>query len=75
MDKNMLGDLDNLPEEDKMRMAVMVDQLQVRDRSTPRPPLIVPLLDPYLVLKPACPRSYFDSLRSEFVSRYSKCSD
>jgi import inner membrane translocase subunit TIM9 len=51
MDKNMLGDLDNLPEEDKMRMAVMVDQLQVRDRSTPRPSLIVPLLDPYVVPK------------------------
>lgn len=32
MDKNMLGDLDGLPEEDKMRMAAMVDQLQIRDR-------------------------------------------
>lgn len=32
MDKNMLGDLDNLPEEDKMKMAAMIDQLQIRDR-------------------------------------------
>ncbi|XP_021759264.1 mitochondrial import inner membrane translocase subunit Tim9-like [Chenopodium quinoa] len=31
MDKNMLGDLDNLPEEDKMKMAAMIDQLQIRD--------------------------------------------
>ena len=31
MDKSMLGDLDNLPEEDKVRMASMIDQLQVRD--------------------------------------------
>ncbi|PWZ56008.1 Mitochondrial import inner membrane translocase subunit Tim9 [Zea mays] len=32
MDKSMLGDLDGLPEEDKMRMAAMIDQLQIRDR-------------------------------------------
>jgi hypothetical protein len=63
MDKSMLGDLDNLPEEDKMRMAVMVDQLQVRDRSAPRPSLIMPLLDPYLLLNSAFPRSDFDSPR------------
>ncbi|TKW28617.1 hypothetical protein SEVIR_3G339800v4 [Setaria viridis] len=31
MDKSLLGDLDGLPEEDKMRMAAMVDQLQIRD--------------------------------------------
>ncbi|KAI9115337.1 hypothetical protein K1719_013656 [Acacia pycnantha] len=31
MDKNMLGDLDNLPEEDKLKMAAMIDQLQIRD--------------------------------------------
>ena len=30
----MLGDLDNLPEEDKLRMASMVDQQQIRDRSS-----------------------------------------
>jgi import inner membrane translocase subunit TIM9 len=35
MDKSMLGDLDSLPEEDKMRMAAMVDQLQIRDRFEP----------------------------------------
>ena len=35
MDKSMLGDLDGLQEEDKMRMAAMVDQLQIRDRSGP----------------------------------------
>lgn len=33
MDKSMLGDLDNLPEEDKMRMGTMIEQLQIRDRS------------------------------------------
>lgn len=33
MDKSMLGDLDNLPEEDKIRMSTMIDQLQIRDRS------------------------------------------
>ena len=27
----MIGDLDSLPEEDKMRMATMIDQLQIRD--------------------------------------------
>jgi mitochondrial import inner membrane translocase subunit TIM9 len=27
MDKSMLGDLDGLPEEDKMRMDAMIDQL------------------------------------------------
>ena len=32
MDKSMLGDLDGLPEEDKMRMAAMIEQLQIRDR-------------------------------------------
>lgn len=32
MDKSMLGDLDNLPEEDKARMSTMIDQLQIRDR-------------------------------------------
>ena len=32
MDKSMLGDLDGLPEEDKMRMASMIEQLQIRDR-------------------------------------------
>lgn len=32
MDKSMLGDLDNLPEEDKLRMSTMIDQLQIRDR-------------------------------------------
>ncbi|KAG2670171.1 mitochondrial import inner membrane translocase subunit Tim9 [Juglans microcarpa x Juglans regia] len=31
MDKSMLGDLDNLPEEDKIRMSSMIDQLQIRD--------------------------------------------
>ncbi|CAN6304821.1 unnamed protein product, partial [Urochloa humidicola] len=31
MDKSMLSDLDGLPEEDKMRMAAMIDQLQIRD--------------------------------------------
>ncbi|CAI9111721.1 OLC1v1012012C1 [Oldenlandia corymbosa var. corymbosa] len=31
MDKNMLGDLDNLPEEDKLRMNTMIEQLQIRD--------------------------------------------
>ncbi|KAJ9543655.1 hypothetical protein OSB04_023362 [Centaurea solstitialis] len=31
MDKNMLGDLGNLPAEDQARMATMIDQLQVRD--------------------------------------------
>lgn len=28
----MIGDLDSLPEADKLRMAAMIDQLQVRDR-------------------------------------------
>lgn len=32
MDKSMLGDLDALPEEDKLRMTAMIDQLQIRDR-------------------------------------------
>lgn len=32
MDKSMLGDLDSLPEEDKLRMSTMIDQLQIRDR-------------------------------------------
>lgn len=32
MDKSMLGDLDSLPEEDKLRMSSMIDQLQIRDR-------------------------------------------
>ncbi|KAK4780206.1 hypothetical protein SAY87_016312 [Trapa incisa] len=31
MDKSMLGDLDNLPEADKVRMSTMIDQLQIRD--------------------------------------------
>ncbi|XP_050369976.1 mitochondrial import inner membrane translocase subunit Tim9 [Argentina anserina] len=31
MDKSMISDLDSLPEADKQRMAVMIDQLQVRD--------------------------------------------
>ncbi|RRT52691.1 hypothetical protein B296_00044129, partial [Ensete ventricosum] len=33
MDKSMLGDLESLPEEDKIRMSAMIDQLQIRDRS------------------------------------------
>lgn len=32
MDKSMLGDLDSLPEQDKLRMSAMIDQLQIRDR-------------------------------------------
>lgn len=28
----MLGDLDSLPDEDKIRMSTMIDQLQIRDR-------------------------------------------
>ncbi|XP_054792256.1 mitochondrial import inner membrane translocase subunit Tim9-like [Prosopis cineraria] len=31
MDKSMIGDLESLPEEDKLRMAAMIDQLQIRD--------------------------------------------
>ncbi|CAI0410953.1 unnamed protein product [Linum tenue] len=31
MDKNMLAGLEGMPEEDKMRMASMIDQLQIRD--------------------------------------------
>ncbi|CAH9079905.1 unnamed protein product [Cuscuta europaea] len=31
MDKGMLSDMDNLSEEDKTRMSVMIDQLQIRD--------------------------------------------
>ncbi|URE22473.1 Mitochondrial import inner membrane translocase subunit [Musa troglodytarum] len=31
MDKRMLGDLDSLPEEDKIRMSAMIDQLQIWD--------------------------------------------
>lgn len=29
----MFGDLDSLPEEDKLRMSSMIDHLQIRDRS------------------------------------------
>ncbi|URE49475.1 Myb-like DNA-binding domain [Musa troglodytarum] len=32
MDKSLLGDLDSLPEEDKVRMSAMIEQLQIRDR-------------------------------------------
>lgn len=32
MDKNMLAGLDGLPEQDKARMAAMIDHLQLRDR-------------------------------------------
>ncbi|KAK9170486.1 hypothetical protein Syun_002626 [Stephania yunnanensis] len=32
MDKSMLGDLDSLPEEDKVKMGAMIEQLQIRDR-------------------------------------------
>ena len=32
MDKSMLGDLQSLSEEDNVRMAAMIDQLQIRDR-------------------------------------------
>lgn len=32
MDKSMLGDLDSLPDEAKLRMSAMIDQLQIRDR-------------------------------------------
>jgi len=32
MDKNIFGEVDNLPEEDKKRMTTMVEQLQTRDR-------------------------------------------
>jgi import inner membrane translocase subunit TIM9 len=42
MDKSMLGDLDGLPEEDKMRMAGMIDQLQIRDRFVPYERLLIP---------------------------------
>ncbi|XP_022145535.1 mitochondrial import inner membrane translocase subunit Tim9-like [Momordica charantia] len=31
MDKSMLADLDGLPDEDKLKMASMIDQLQIRD--------------------------------------------
>ncbi|KAK7390557.1 hypothetical protein VNO78_25866 [Psophocarpus tetragonolobus] len=31
MDKNIISDLDNFPDEDKQRMSTMVDQLQFRD--------------------------------------------
>ncbi|XP_074331316.1 mitochondrial import inner membrane translocase subunit Tim9 [Apium graveolens] len=31
MDKNMLGDLASLPQEDQAKMASMIDQLQIRD--------------------------------------------
>ncbi|KAB1224108.1 Mitochondrial import inner membrane translocase subunit Tim9 [Morella rubra] len=31
MDKNMLADLESLPEEDKVRMSTMIEQLQLRD--------------------------------------------
>ncbi|MQL77332.1 hypothetical protein Taro_009721 [Colocasia esculenta] len=31
MDKSMLGDLESLPEEDKIKMAQMIDRLQVSD--------------------------------------------
>ncbi|CAN1785573.1 hypothetical protein LINPERHAP1_LOCUS16917 [Linum perenne] len=31
MDKNMLAGLEGMPEEDKIRMASMIDQLQIRD--------------------------------------------
>ncbi|NP_001295685.1 mitochondrial import inner membrane translocase subunit Tim9 isoform X1 [Jatropha curcas] len=31
MDKNILQGLEGIPEEDKMRMAATIDQLQVRD--------------------------------------------
>ncbi|XP_004506575.1 mitochondrial import inner membrane translocase subunit Tim9-like [Cicer arietinum] len=31
MDKNIFGELDNLPDEDKQRMSTMVEQLQTRD--------------------------------------------
>ncbi|XP_062095631.1 mitochondrial import inner membrane translocase subunit Tim9 [Humulus lupulus] len=31
MDKNMMADMDSLPEEDKLRMSATIDQLQIRD--------------------------------------------
>lgn len=32
MDKNIFGDIDNVPDEDKRRMSIMVEQLQMRDK-------------------------------------------
>lgn len=32
MDKNMLGDLQSLSEEDNIKMSAMIEQLQIRDR-------------------------------------------
>ncbi|KAH9607915.1 hypothetical protein RND81_05G217000 [Saponaria officinalis] len=31
MDKSMLENLENLPEQDKMKMGAMIEQLQIRD--------------------------------------------
>ncbi|GKD06065.1 hypothetical protein Tco_1181039 [Tanacetum coccineum] len=39
MDKSMMGDLSSLPAEDQARMATMIDQLQVRDRTLDAQPL------------------------------------
>lgn len=38
MDKTVLGDLDSLPEDDKIRMSAIIDRLQSRDRSDATPP-------------------------------------
>lgn len=32
MDKNIFGDIDNVPDEEKRRMSIMVEQLQMRDK-------------------------------------------
>ncbi|KAK4775479.1 hypothetical protein SAY87_023440 [Trapa incisa] len=37
MDKTVMGDLDSLPEDDKIRMSAIIDRIQNRDRSATTP--------------------------------------
>ncbi|PKU68891.1 Mitochondrial import inner membrane translocase subunit Tim9 [Dendrobium catenatum] len=66
MDKSMLGDLDNLPEEDKVRMSTMIDQLQIRDRVGKKS---VRILRMYNSLVERCFNDCVDSFRRKTLDK------
>ncbi|KAA8549268.1 hypothetical protein F0562_000952 [Nyssa sinensis] len=68
MDKSMLGDLSSLPEDDKLRMAAMIDQLQIRDRSL-LPLLIIFILRMYNSLVERCFNDCVDTFRRKSLDK------
>ncbi|KAH1224840.1 Mitochondrial import inner membrane translocase subunit Tim9 [Glycine max] len=66
MDKSMLADLDSLPEADKQRMTVMIDQLQIRDSTIVSNLCVCSFYEAHIVKFPLKPAQHLNVASGRF---------